>query len=64
MIWTTEVELVDNDKSMCIPQSVYVAALLFMEWMQVKNQQLNTDMPESQLTFVHNKAQNEEGNSR
>ena len=64
MSWTTEDELVDNDKSMCIPQSVYVAALLLMEWMQVKNQQLDTDMPESQLTFVHNKAQNEECNSR
>ena len=64
MSWTTEDELVDNDKSMCIPQSIYVAALLLMEWMQVKNQQLDTDMPESQPPFVQNKAQNEEGNSR
>lgn len=64
MSWTTEDELVDNDKSMCIPQSVYVAALLLMEWMQVKNRQLNTDMPESQTPFVHNNAQNEECNSR
>ncbi len=64
MSWTTEDEWVDNDKTTCIPQSVYVAVLLLMEWMQVKNQQLNTDMSESQMPFVHNKAQNEECSSR
>ena len=52
MSLTTEDELVENDKTVYISQSVIVAALLLIEWMQMKNQKKEADMPESQQASV------------
>ena len=52
MSLTTEDELVENDKTVYISQSVIVAALLLIEWMQMKNQNKEADIPESQQASV------------
>jgi hypothetical protein len=52
MSLTTEDELVENDKTVHISQSVIVAALLLIEWMQMNNQKKEADMLVSQQASV------------
>ncbi len=52
MSLTTEDELIEDDKTVYISQSIIVATLLLIEWMQMKDQKKEADIPESQQASV------------
>ncbi len=52
MAQKTENKLVDTVKTICIPKSISVAALLLIEWMQEQGHCEELDIAEGRQTFV------------
>jgi hypothetical protein len=61
---TIENEQLESDKTLCIPKSISVAALLLIEWMQEQCQREDLDMAECQQTFVFDESLNQNITSR
>ncbi len=61
---TIENEQLESDKTLCIPKSMSVAALLLIEWMQKQCQREDLDMAECQQRFVFDESLNQNITSR
>ena len=64
MTYTTENELLESGKSMCIPKSISVAALLLIKWMQEQCQREDLDTAECRQPFVFDGSLQQEQNFR
>ena len=64
MTHKTENEIAEPDKTICIPKSISIAALLLIEWMQEQCQREDSDMAECQQPFVFDESLNQNTTSR